>query len=183
MAELPTIHRIEQIEHGGRRVERVDLEFSNGARRTFERLPARGHGAVMVVPMLDAETLLLVREYACGMHRYELGLVKGRIDAGESVAQAADRELKEEIGHGARQLDVVRSLTLAPAYMAQESWLVVARTLYPEALEGDEPEPLEVVPWRLDRIDELALREEFSEGRSLAALFAAREWLRQQGEA
>ena len=47
---------------------------------------SRGHGAVMVVPMLDADTVLLVREYAAGMHRYELGLVKGRIDAGETPA-------------------------------------------------------------------------------------------------
>src|SRR3546814_7447851 len=73
-----------------------DLEFSNGERRQFQRLHGRGHGAVVVVPMLDDDTVLLVREYAAGMHRYELGLVKGRIDAGETPLQAADRELKEE---------------------------------------------------------------------------------------
>ena len=48
----------------------------------------QGHGAVVVVPMQDDETVLLVREYAAGMHRYELGLVKGRIDAGETPEQA-----------------------------------------------------------------------------------------------
>ena len=48
------------------------------------------------------------------------------------------------------------------------------------ALAGDEPEELEVVPWKLDDIDQLILREDFSEGRSIAALFIAREWLRQQ---
>lgn len=37
--------------------------------------------------MLDDETVLLVREYAAGMHRYELGLVKGRIDAGETPSR------------------------------------------------------------------------------------------------
>ena len=65
-------------------MERLDLEFSNGERRRYERLHGRGHGAVMVVPMLDADTVLLVREYAAGVHRYELGLLKGRIDAGET---------------------------------------------------------------------------------------------------
>ena len=64
-----------------------DLEFSNGERRRFERLVSRGHGAVVVVPMLDDETVLLVREYAAGMHRYELGLVKGRIDVGETPSR------------------------------------------------------------------------------------------------
>ncbi len=38
----------------------------------------------MVVPLLDPQTVLLVREYAAGIHRYELGLVKGRIDANET---------------------------------------------------------------------------------------------------
>jgi ADP-ribose diphosphatase len=127
--------------------------------------------------MLDDETVLLVREYAAGMHRYELGLVKGRIDAGETPEQAADRELKEEAGYGARRVDVLRAMTLAPTYMSHQSWLVVARDLYPERLAGDEPEELDVVPWKLADLHQLMLREDFSEGRSLAALFIAREWL------
>ena len=88
--------------------------------------------------------------------------------------QAADRELKEEAGYGARSLQVLRSLTLAPTYMSHQTHLVIARDLY---LPGDEPEELEVVPWRLDRLHELILRDDFSEGRSIAALFIAREWL------
>lgn len=174
---LPTIHGVTEQEAGPYRMERLDLEFANGERRRFDRLVTRGHGAVVVVPMLDDETVLLVREYAAGVHRYELGLVKGRIDAGETPEQAADRELKEEAGYGARRLDVLRPLSLAPTYMSHQSWLVLARGLYPEKLPGDEPEELEVVPWKLERLDELMLREDFSEGRSLAALFIAREWL------
>lgn len=177
---LPIIHGITERADGpvDRRVEELDLEFSNGERRRFHRLRADGPGAVVVVPMLDEDTVLLVREYAAGLHRYELGLVKGRIDAGESAVEAADRELKEEAGYGAHRLDVLRSLTQAPLYMSHQSWLVIARDLYPERLPGDEPEELEVVPWKLHDLDQLMLREDFSEGRSLAALFIAREWLR-----
>ena len=174
---LPTIHGVTEHDAGPYRMERLDLEFGNGERRRYERLHGRGHGAVVVVPLLDADTVLLVREYAAGMHRYELGLVKGRIDAGETPLQAADRELKEEAGYGARSLQVLRSLTLAPTYMSHQTHLVIARDLYPERLPGDEPEELEVVPWRLDRLHELILRDDFSEGRSIAALFIAREWL------
>lgn len=177
---LPTIHGITEHDAGPYRMERMDLEFSNGERRKYERLHGRGHGAVAVVPMLDAETVLLVREYAAGVHRYELGLVKGRIDAGETPLEAANRELMEEAGYGARDLVVLRSLTLAPTYMSHATHLVLARDLYPKRLPGDEPEALELVPWRLADIGELILREEFSEGRSVAALFIAREWLQQQ---
>jgi ADP-ribose diphosphatase len=177
---LPTIHGITEHDAGPYRMERMDLEFSNGERRKYERLHGRGHGAVAVVPMLDADTVLLVREYAAGVHRYELGLVKGRIDAGETPLEAANRELMEEAGYGARELIVLRELTLAPTYMSHATHLVLARDLYPQRLPGDEPEALELMPWKLADIGELILREEFSEGRSVAALFIAREWLQQQ---
>lgn len=176
---LPIIHDVRR-HHGDpeRVVEELDLEFSNGERRRYRRAPAIGHGAVIVLPLLDAETVLLIREYAAGTHRYELGLVKGKIDPGETPEQAADRELKEEIGYGARDVRVVRRISLAPTYMGHETVLVLARDLYEERLPGDEPEPLEVVPWRLDALHELALEDDFSEGRSIAALFLVRELLR-----
>jgi ADP-ribose diphosphatase len=175
---LPIVHGVRtRHEAPDRVVEDVDLEFGNGERRLFHRVRAQGAGAVVVVPMLDEETVLLVREYAAGVHRYELGLVKGRIDAGESPEQAANRELKEEAGYGARTLRRLRSLSQAPLYMSHQTHLVLAQDLYPERLPGDEPEELEVVPWRLDALHQLILREEFSEGRSIAALFIARDWL------
>mgnify|MGYP000143264365 FL=1 len=64
------------------RVELLDLEFSNGEQRTYTRMRARGLGAVIIVPMRDRETVLLAREYACGLHHYEVGLPKGRIERG-----------------------------------------------------------------------------------------------------
>lgn len=182
MSRLPIIHGITEHDAGPYRMERLDLEFSNGERRRYERLHGRGHGAVAVVPMLDAETVLLVREYAAGVHRYELGLVKGRIDAGESPVEAANRELMEEAGYGARRLDLLRSLTLAPTYMSHLTHLVLARELYPQRLPGDEPEPLELVPWKLADLGQLILQDDFSEGRSIAALFIAREWLQQHAD-
>ena len=178
---LPIIHGITEHDAGPYRLERLDLEFSNGERRRYERLHARGHGAVAVVPLLDAETVLLVREYAAGVHRYELGLVKGRMDAGETPAQAANRELMEEAGYGAHDLQVLRSLSLAPTYMSHQTHVVLARDLYPPRLAGDEPEPLELVPWKLADLGQLILQEDFSEGRTIAALFIVREWLQRHG--
>ena len=64
--------------------------------------------------------------------------------------------------------------------LSESDALVLARDLYEERLPGDEPEELEVVPWKLDALDQLILREDFSEGRSIAALFLVREWLRTQ---
>lgn len=159
------------------KTEQVDLEFSNGERRTHERLLGSGLGAVIIVAMRDADTVLLVSEYGAGLDHYELGLPKGRLDAGESVVEGANRELKEEVGVGARMLTVLGDLSLAPAYMTHKTHVVLAQDLYEQRLPGDEPEPLQVVPWKLADLHLLLARDDVTEGRSIAALFMAREYL------
>jgi ADP-ribose diphosphatase len=154
------------------RVEEVDLEFANGARRTFERVPG-GVDSVMIVPLLDAETVLLIREYAAGSDRYELGLPKGVVESGEDPLVAANREIQEEIGYGARDLRIIKRVSLVPGYIEHHSLIVLARDLYTNRLPGDEPEPIEVVPWRLDEIDALIARDDFDEARCVAGLFVA----------
>jgi ADP-ribose diphosphatase len=180
---LPLIHGTQSQDLGQYRLEFVDLEFSNGARQRYERLSTKSPEAVIIVAMPDPLTVLLVREYAVGTHCYELGLPKGRIDPGEGILDAAARELKEEVGQGARELRYLRSLTLAPTYMSNQIHLVLATDLYAERLPGDEPEELEVVPWRMDCLWELLQRDDVSEARSVAALFIVRELLVQEGAA
>lgn len=173
----PVIHARHRHESGGRIVEELDLEFSNGERRVYRRIIAEGAGAVIVVAMPDPDHVLLVREYAAGMQRYELGPVKGAIDPGETPEVAANRELMEEAGFGARDVRVLRTLAMSPSYMTHTADVVLARDLYEQRLPGDEPEPLEVVRWPLEKLGELAMREDVSDGRAIAALFIAREWL------
>ncbi len=68
-------------------MEEVQLRFSNGVERTYERLVGRGagYGAVMIVAMIDEEHALLVEEYCGGIDEYELSLPKGLIEPGEDV--------------------------------------------------------------------------------------------------
>ena len=178
MRKPPIVHST-RLAEGSQflQVELLDLEFSNGERRTYERLKGSGLGAAIIVPMRDEDTVLLVREYGGGIDRYELGVPKGRLDRDETVEQGANRELKEEIGFGARDLRILTTLSLSPAYMTSMTHVVLARDLYPERLVGDEPEELEVVEWKMSKLHELIAHPEVTEGRSIAALFIAREYL------
>lgn len=166
------------------RVEELQLRFANGVERTYERLVGRGagYGAVMIVAMIDADHALLIEEYCGGTDEYELSLPKGLIEPGEDVLAAANRELKEEAGFGARQLEYLTALSLSPGYMSQRIHVVLARDLYPERLPGDEPEPLEVSSVDLRELSQLVQNPRFSEGRALAALYLVRDLLTQRGE-
>jgi len=159
------------------KIQELDLEFSNGERRTYQRMSPRGLGAVIIVPMKDEHIVLLAREYAAGLHQYEIGLPKGRLEKGESVLAGAQREMKEEIGFGAKRLEILTTLSLAPGYMTHITHIVLARDLYPEKLEGDEPEELEVIPWPIADLRTLTAREDCTEGRTIAALYIARDFM------
>lgn len=163
------------------RVQEIGLKFSNGEVRTYERLAAGKTPAVIIIPMLDEKTVLLIEEYGMGIEGYELGLPKGKVDAGENFLEAANRELKEEVGYGANKLEVLKCLSQSPSYMMHKTQVVLARGLYPERLEGDEPEPLGVVKMPLAEIDEWVLREDLTEARSIAGLYMARAYLQNEG--
>lgn len=180
---LPIIHNREIVAKSHFfRVERVDLEFSNGAKRQFERMAGQGRGAVMIVPFIDDEHFLLIREYGAGTHSYQLGFPKGLIDPGESALQAANRELQEEVGYAANELHDIHCVGMAPTFFNAKMNIVIARDLYPQRLEGDEPEPLEVIKWSIHNIDELLAREDFIEARGIAALFLMQRWLKEHKE-
>lgn len=161
------------------RVEELQLKFSNGVERTYERLGRFEHGqrAVMIVALVDKNRFLMIREYAAGTGDYQLSLPKGLVEAGETLMEGANRELKEETGYGARQWHELTSFTLSPNYMCNSIHVVVARGLYEERLAGDEPEPLTVEEHGLDQLMALNERADFSEGRVLAALYLVRDQL------
>ncbi len=163
------------------KVEQLELRFSNGVERTYERLASAGFGAVVVVPLLDDASVVLVREYAAGIEDYQWGLPKGAIDPGEQNVVAANRELQEEAGYGARQLRFIKSIHLSPSYMSRTIDIVLAQGLYPSSLPGDEPEPLEVMAWPLADLGELMARGDVSDSLSIAALYLVRDILHEQG--
>jgi len=161
-------------------IQEVSLVFSNGERRIYERMKPSSREAVMILA-LDGDSVLLIEEYAVGLESYELGFPKGLIDPGETPLQAAQRELKEEVGYGARRTELLASLTMAPSYFSSRMNIIVAEDLYPEKLEGDEPEPLILHRWPLNDLLSLLEKDQFSEARNVSALFLLREWLTRQG--
>ncbi len=158
-------------------IESLDLRFQNGEQRVYERIQVRRQGAVLMVPVTQNNSILLVREYAAGLEDYDLGFPKGIIETGESKEEAANRELQEELGLAAREFYPLKSVTMAPGYFGASLDILLVQGLYPSKLEGDEPEPLEIVEWPLDNVKNLLARDDFTEARSIAALYLGLDWL------
>lgn len=171
MSKIPEL--IEQKTLFKSRIFKIDemrVRFSNGVERHFEKICGKYVGAVLIIPMIDDDTFLLIREYAAASAKYVIGFPKGAIDDDEDLLETANRELMEEVGYGARTLTRLTEWSLSPAYFESVMQVVLAKNLYEKKLEGDEPEPIEVIPWKLNNIDALLAHPEFHESRSVAAV-------------
>ncbi|MGN0915351.1 MAG: ADP compounds hydrolase NudE [Succinivibrio sp.] len=155
-------------------VEELDLVFSNNRQVTYEKLTG-GQGAVMAVPF-DGKEFYLTSEYVCGFERYELGLVKGKIDVGEDPKAACNREMQEEIGYGARIFHTLKNeMTVAPGMMSLRMFAYLCTDLYEMQLQGDEPEPISIVKATPKEVKDLIFDVDspLKEARSIAALTLA----------
>jgi ADP-ribose diphosphatase len=106
----------------------------------------------MIIPILGND-ILFIREYAAGIDGYSLTFPKGKIDDGESILIAANRELQEEVGYKSEKIKEIYTLDLAPGYMDHKTHIILAEDLVPSKLNGDEPEELEVIKCKKNDIN------------------------------
>jgi len=55
---------------------------------------------------------------------------------------------------------------------------ILAEDLYPEKPPEDEPEELQIVPWKLDNLTELVDSGQYTETWSIASLYMVRDYWR-----
>ena len=91
-------------------IQSMDVLFSIGIQRTLERLKQNKSETVLIVPFSDARHIILITEYSAGTNKYELLFPRGSVNLKESIIDAANRELKEEIGLGANKLTFIKTL-------------------------------------------------------------------------
>lgn len=137
------------------------------------------HGSVVLIPIDEDGNLLFVRQYRHAAAREMLELPAGTLDEGELPLACAARELREETGQAARQLDDLGGFYLAPGYSTEYMFVFLARGLYYSPLEADADEFLRVETIPLEQALQMAEKGSLPDSKSLAALWLARTTLQQ----
>ncbi|MFM7184519.1 MAG: NUDIX hydrolase [Planctomycetota bacterium] len=106
-------------------------------------------GSVVVVPLVDPDTVCLVEVVRTAIGRALLELPAGTLDREESLADAARRELLEETGYRAGRIDPLGGFWMSPGILRERMHLFVAHELVPgpQALEPGERITPRLVPW------------------------------------
>ena len=149
-------------------IKQTDIQFDNKILK-YEIISGTGNGAVLVVPIID-DSVILIKEYAAAVDNYMITLPKGKIDLNESMHEAANRELQEEVGYKSNDIKYLDKLYLAPGYIDHVTYIMLAKNLTPSILEGDEPEDLEVIIVPITEINTFLSKSEIIDSRVYAAI-------------
>jgi 8-oxo-dGTP pyrophosphatase MutT (NUDIX family) len=99
-------------------VEVETVRLPNG--RDHEMTIVRHPPSVVLIPMPDADHVILVRQYRHSIRRELWELPAGSVDSGESAEAAAARECEEEIGLVPARVDRLAGLYPTPGYCDEE---------------------------------------------------------------
>jgi ADP-ribose pyrophosphatase len=134
------------------RIVNLNLEtvtLPNGA--TVELEIIHHPGAAAVVPMEDARTVVLIRQYRHAVGGYIYEIPAGKLHPGEDPRECAQRELEEEIGYKAGVLDHITSAYTTPGFTDEVIHIYKATQLQRGTQNLGHDEVLEIAEFPLEK--------------------------------
>ena len=131
-------------------------------------------GAVVVLPKLDTNDLVLVKQYRHSIGKEILEFPAGTLEKDEDPQNCVQRELREEIGYGAENIKSLGTNLPAPGFCNEIQHLYFADGLFPDKLQGDEDEIIQVEILSINEVERLIKNNEFLDGKSMAIFLKAK---------
>jgi ADP-ribose pyrophosphatase len=127
-------------------------------------------GAVAVVALDAQKRVVLVRQYRHAMRAVITEIPAGKLEGAEDPTEAARRELREETGYRAGQLERLGGIYPAPAWSTEFIHFYLATELLPGPTDPDNDEALEVIHMPLaEALAQIQLGA-ITDGKTVAAL-------------
>lgn len=105
-----------------------------------EREVVEHYDAVGIVPIMDDGTVVLLRQYRQPFQSYMLEIPAGKLDLeGETIEEAAQRELREETGLRAERLERLGAFRNSAGWTNEVTHLYLATQLLPDQPEDFQP--------------------------------------------
>jgi ADP-ribose pyrophosphatase len=159
-----------QVIYDGKKVrlEVHHLESEEGKRHAREVVVHPG--AVVVLPLLDEQRIMLIRSRRYAVGQILLELPAGTLEKGENPMNCAGRELLEETGYLARRLRFLGAFYTSPGILSEKMYAYAAYDLEPKQQALEEGEEIELLPTRFDDAIEMIRSGQIADGKSIATL-------------
>ena len=151
------------------RLDRVRLPTG----RVTEREIVEHAGAVGVVALDHERNVVMVKQYRSSLGMMLLEIPAGTLSEGEDVRACAFRELREETGYSAQELEELYAFYSSPGFSNERIWLFLATNLSQGSQHVETDEVIEVVKLPFERALQMVDSGEICDGKSILGLVAA----------
>lgn len=156
---------------------RVDAVTLPGGQSACREIVEHG-SSVCIVPLDHDFNVTLVTQFRLAPGRVLLEIPAGGIEKDESPEEAAWRELKEETGQSAGQLQHLASFWMSPGYCTEMMHAFLATDLTLGSSEQEEDENIRVELVHCDRVVQMIKDGQITDGKSIASIYLALDKLK-----
>ena len=155
------------------RVFDVTIDTVREGDKTCVREVVHHPGSAVILPAFADGTIALVRQYRHPAVRYLLELPAGTLNDKELPEEGAARELEEELGLVAGNLEKISEFFVSPGFCEEKMWLYLATDLTETQQRLEDDEMLEVVRLPIDRALQMITDGEIEDAKTIIGLMLA----------
>src|ERR1044071_9884613 len=155
------------------RIFDVNVDTVREGEQTFVREVVSHPGSAVILPVFDDGTIALVKQYRHPAVKYLLELPAGTLNDREPPEAGAARELEEELGLVAGNLEKLSEFFVSPGFCEEKMWLYLATELRQTQQRLEEDEAIEIVRISIDRALQMITDNEIEDAKTIIGLLIA----------
>ena len=145
-----------------------DIELPDG--QTSKRELVYHNGAVAVCAINPDNQVILVRQYRKPAEKTLLEIPAGKLEIIEERESAAKRELEEETGYIAENLELITEMYGSPGFSNEKISIYLAKDLKIGEMNLDDDEFIEIETYNIEEITIMLQNKEIEDAKTIIAL-------------
>lgn len=130
-------------------------------------------GSAVIVPVFDDGTVALVRQYRHAAGKYMLEVPAGSLEDGEDPLTGATRELEEEVGVTASNIELITEFYVSPGFLTEKMYVFLATGLTKTKQNLEIDELIEIERLTFPQAFEMIRSGEIEDAKSIIGLATA----------
>ncbi|MDR0338471.1 MAG: NUDIX hydrolase [Planctomycetaceae bacterium] len=131
-------------------------------------------GAVVILPILDDNRIVLVRQHRVAVDETLIELPAGTLEPNEFPIATARRELIEETGYTAKTMTLITTFFTSPGFVQEKMYLFKATDLIPGPTAMEDGEKIETLIMELPQALQMIANGEIKDAKTIIGLY----WLK-----
>lgn len=130
-------------------------------------------GSAVIVPVFDDGTLALVKQYRHAAGKYLLEIPAGSLEKGEDPKTCARRELEEEVGVTAANIELITEFYVSPGFLTEKMYVFLATGLTETKQNLEIDELIEIERLTFPQAFEMIQNGDIEDAKTIIGLTAA----------